>query len=690
MPTWTRNSSRSLERYVPRKRDRNTLDLQWPAPELTPGGGLAEPRLWVRRLRLWHDFADDDPEHGRNIKFRRGLNIVSSPAGPTAAQISTGHAAGKTLLCRQIRYCLGEDTFADPDDTTAIRTRFPNGGVGAEVRLCGETWVVRRAFASRGDDRALRAESLDALADDTQRGTFSAFREATEAVAFTDARRELLKELSDIEVPWQFVLAWLTRDQECRLDGLTHWRHPESSSHSPVRKAATETRLNVLRIAIGLYSKQSNDARKRVAEASQVLSTAEAEGRRADERFKVLHRDLAAALQLEEIAVWPPPSPSPEVTLHDEERSREAHFQSLEAQVDQRRLEAMRVQDDALAVRRDAKNQADLESAKAEQAEVEQQLTNLEGDVQRAKSHLRLLSADSAKAWAALRQAKHPTCPYDDTPLDVAKAKFVCPIPRLPDPDTARELALESDGHRKSKEEALAVKDAELARLQGRRARLKARVTRLENDLAARQIALKKAEPAYEAALTAKGTLKNFVTAVRALDEARLAERKAREAEKVISEKKNEHLSTYSTSELTKWFDALVKQIVAKEAKGEVSLDGKGLHATIQWRGRRRSVALNSLRLVLFDLAALLCAVEGSSSAPAFLLHDSPREGDLDPWTYARLFETALALGPDEEKAPFQYIVTTTTEPPEGNVRERVRVELSARSDETRFFKVDL
>ncbi len=99
---------------------------------------------------------------------------------------------------------------------------------------------------------------------------------------------------------------------------------------------------------------------------------------------------------------------------------------------------------------------------------------------------------------------------------------------------------------------------------------------------------------------------------------------------------------------------------------------------------------LNSLRLVLFDLAALLCAVEGRSSAPAVLLHDSPREGDLDPWTYGRLFETALRLGPDEQTAPFQYILTTTTEPPEGDVRQRVRVELSARSDETRFFRLDL
>lgn|GEM_PF-1818064 len=657
-----------------------------PPPELKPGEGLAEPRLWVRRLRLWHDFDDDDPAHGRNIEFQRGLNIVSSPAGPTADQVSTGHAAGKTLLCRQIRYCLGEDAFADPEDTAAIRTRFPNGGVGVEVRLCGETWVVRRAFASRSDDRALRAESLDALADDVHRGSFGAFREAIEAVAFTGAHRKLLKELSDIEVPWQYVLAWLTRDQECRLDGLTHWRHPESSSHSPVRKAAAETRLNVLRMAIGLYSEQSNTARKQVAEASQAANTAESEARQADERFKVLRRDLAAVLQREESSIWPPPPPLPDVSLHDEQAAREAHVRSLEAAVDQRLRSTTAVETTAA---QKADEQA-LEAARAELAEVEQRITELGEEVKLGKEQLGLVSTDSAKAWAALRQAKHPTCPYDDTPLDVEKAKFVCPMPKLRDPDTARKLAQESDAHQKKVADEVVSKADKLAKLKGQRAGLNTRITNLERAVEAHQLAITRATQESQAAWAAKGTLRNFVVAVKTLEDARTAEKKEKEAEKIISEQKNEHLSTYSTSELTKWFDALVKQVVAKEAKGEVTLDGKGLHAHIQWRGRRRSVALNSLRLVLFDLAALLCAVEGTSSAPAFLLHDSPREGDLDPWTYARLFETALALGPEEETAPFQYIVTTTTEPPEGDVHKRVRVELSARSDETRFFRVDL
>lgn len=671
---------------MPRNRDRNTLDLQWPAPELKPGAGLAEPRLWVRRLRLWHDFADDDPMHGRSIPFRRGLNIVSSPAGPTAEQVSTGHAAGKTLLCRQIRYCLGEDTFADPEDTNAIRTRFPNGGVGAEIRLRGETWVVRRAFASRGDDRAMRGERLEDLADDSHRNSFGAFREAIEVVAFTEAHRELLKELADIEVPWQYVLAWLTRDQECRLDGLTHWRHPESSSHSPVRKASAETRLNVLRMAIGLYSEHSNIARKRVSEASQTASTAESEVRQADERFKVLRRDLAAALRREEGDIWPPPLPSPEEALHDEQVAREAHVRRLEAVADQRLRSTTAVETTA-AQKADEKA---FEAACAELAEVEQRIPDIDDEVKRGKAQLELVSTDNAKAWADLRRAKHPTCPYDDMPLDVEKAKFVCPMPRLPDPDAARKLAQESDAHQNQVADEVSSRASTLAKLKGQRAALNTRITNLRRAVEAHQLAITRTTQESQAAWAAKGTLRSFAGAVKALEDARAAEKKAKDAEKIILEQKNEHLSTYSTAELTKWFDVLVKQIVAQEAKGEVTLDGKGLNATIQWRGRRRSVALNSLRLVLFDLAALLCAVEGTSSAPAFLLHDSPREGDLDPWTYARLFEVALALGPEEETAPFQYIVTTTTEPPEGDVRERIQVELSARSDETRFFRVDL
>lgn len=657
----------------------NQQRLPLPPPVLTPGAELDEPRLWVRRLLLWHDF---DAEPVREIPFRRGLNIIWTPPGKSAPEVATGHAAGKTLLCRQVRFCLGEESFADPEDTAAIRANFRNGGIGAEIRLHGETWVVRRAFSIIADDRAKKSEQFADLASDACRGTFSLFRAELEAVAFGDAQQQLLADLDDVEVPWQYVLAWLTRDQECRLDGLTHWRHPDSSSHSPVRKSAAETRLNVLRVALGLYSAQSSVVRKRAADAAKAVSGAESDARQSGERFSVLRKDLARALALDEGEIWPPAQD----LLQDEESAQEAHFRRLDSLADER-IRTVRPVEISAEQRADEEG---MQSARAELAEVEQQVEAANEAVKVANAHVELLTTKSAEGWAELRRAKHPTCPYDDAPLDVESAQFVCPLPRLPDPVAAQKLAHETDAHRLTVAEELAAQQKSLATLKGRRASLQSKCEKLERRIEAHQLAMAHASAASQAAWATKGMLRLFMDAVKEHEEAQAREKRERAAQKDVSEQSSAHLESYSTAKLTTWFDFLVTRIVASEAKGEITLDGNGLHPTIQWRGRRRSVALNSLRLVLFDIAAMLCAVEGAASAPAFLVHDSPREGDLDPWTYARLFETVFDLGRDEESAPFQYIVTTTTEPPEGEIRKRVRAELSAESDATRFFKVDL
>ncbi|HEV7570239.1 MAG TPA: hypothetical protein VGQ21_01975 [Thermoanaerobaculia bacterium] len=652
--------------------------LQLPPPQLIAGAGLAEPSMWVRRLFLWHDF---NGKPVREIDFHLGLNVIWSPTGPSAREVSTGHAAGKTLLCRQIRFCLGEESFADDEDTAAIRARFANGGIGAEIRLRGETWVVRRAFRT-ADDRATKSEDIEDLTDEGQRGTFSSFRAELEAVAFGDAQQRLLKEIDDVDVPWQYVLAWLTRDQECRLDGLTHWRHKESSSHSPVRKSAWETRLNILRVVLGLYSEHSNAARKRVAEAAKEVSKSESDSRLSDARFTVLRDDLAKALALHVSEVWPPN----QEFFQDEQSAREAQFRGLNSVADERirAVRAVAISDEQRA------DEDELQATKAELGVVEQQIEGANEAVKSLNAHLELLSTKSAEDWSALRRAKHPTCPYDDAPLDVERSQFVCPLPKLPDPVAVEELAKETEAHRSRISEKVASEQNDLVKLKGLQASLRAKSEKLERRIAVHQLSIEKASAASQAAWAAKGTLQRLAETINELEDAKAREKRAKEEQKVVQDQQTAQLDAYSTAKLTKWFDYLVKRIVASVANGEITLDGNGLHATIQWRGRRRSVALNSLRLVLFDIAAMLCAVEGGASSPAFLIHDSPREGDLDPWTYARLFETIFSLGPDEKSAPFQYIVTTTTEPPEGEIRKRVRLELSAESDDTRFLRVDL
>lgn len=64
---------------------------------------------------------------------------------------------------------------------------------------------------------------------------------------------------------------------------------------------------------------------------------------------------------------------------------------------------------------------------------------------------------------------------------------------------------------------------------------------------------------------------------------------------------------------------------------------------------------------------AMLASNRGIGDHPHFLLHDRPREGDLDRMLYegflSTLHDIHIALG-GEDEAPFQYIVTTTTTPP--------------------------
>ena len=49
---------------------------------------------------------------------------------------------------------------------------------------------------------------------------------------------------------WSVILAWLTRDQECRFGHLLDWRDKDSDSGSPARSVSADDRLTVVRAAV--------------------------------------------------------------------------------------------------------------------------------------------------------------------------------------------------------------------------------------------------------------------------------------------------------------------------------------------------------------------------------------------------------------------------------------------------------
>lgn len=133
---------------------------------LDPAPGPTEPRLWVRRLAIWKE---PGGELVRDVSLRPGLNIVWSPDGAddreaTDGQRSIGHGSGKTLFCRLLRYCLGEQRVADEEQREKISTAFPNGIVGAEIMLDGVGWAVVRPLGLRRRHVAAPYGKLDEIA----------------------------------------------------------------------------------------------------------------------------------------------------------------------------------------------------------------------------------------------------------------------------------------------------------------------------------------------------------------------------------------------------------------------------------------------------------------------------------------------------------------------------------------------
>ena len=115
---------------------------------------------------------------------------------------------------------------------------------------------------------------------------------------------------------------------------------------------------------------------------------------------------------------------------------------------------------------------------------------------------------------------------------------------------------------------------------------------------------------------------------------------------------------------LSHFFDAILGELLGPDATGRVFLDGNGLKLSVELGGERSTAAIDSLKVIAFDLAAMCMSIEGQAHQPAFLIHDSPREADLGLSIFHRLFNVVRALEDKREQPLFQYIITTTTSPP--------------------------
>jgi hypothetical protein len=623
-----------------------------PATTIKVDQSRVEPRLWVRRLILWAKPGDPI----REVSLRRGLNIVWSPdPGAAAAELGrqggSGHGAGKTLFCRLLRYCLGEDAFANDELRGRIGTAFPEGLVGAELAVAGSTWGVvrplgttRKIFAGEGTPEELL----------TREGRGLGMKPLLDAIASGVLRAGI-----DEHMPggrewrsWLLALAWLARDQECRFGHLLEWRHPDADSRSPASGLSKDEHLTAVRLLLSAMTADEIATRQKLDAAGLEKQRLEREVAYLTQAVVRMGRSLAAAVAVDSSLLTAESLAASAIESSAKSNLRDAEDRLAQGEVDT----------EGPALR------AKLEDVLQQLAVATSLQQRTHGLVEIQQEQMKVLRGERANLDGEEIKARlGPVCPVCNVPIDEALAKGCGLSHVLPDReqitldkgrvteqlgacehaiDQYRQQLRENESLRKSMEES----EAHL-RGQIRRSEERARALRQQrrNEWL---VAAKVAEDARRLQSTHDelGAVRQQIASLEQQEE-RLKEE--------LQAHRQRQAETFAR--MAKLFEYVCRGLLGAETDASLSLTGQGLRAEVQVGG----TAMESLKAVAFDVAAMLMSIEGRTSLPAFLVHDSPREADLGLSHYHRLFRLMAKLETLGDSAPFQYIVTTTTSPPD-------------------------
>ncbi|WP_279483978.1 chromosome segregation protein SMC [Aureimonas sp. SK2] len=622
-----------------------------PKLSLTAPAGLKEPRLWVRRLAIWEA---PGGQKIRDISLRPGLNIVWSPDGFDDDHVggvrAIGHGSGKTLFCRLLRYCLGEQRFADEAQRERIAIAFPNGIVGAEVMLDGVCWAVVRPLGIRRRHVAIADGNLDEIAaGDGATTSIDPLIEAIEQAIVTPAIASLAR-LQPGQKAWPIALALLTRDQECRFDDVLDWRSPASGSDAPLPASGRETgpRREALRAFLMAITEEEQQARRTeealradVANAEREISHIEWDrGRR--------HARLIDQLDLGGQTL-------PEMPLLLEMFRKVADGQLAAAA-------QLPTGDNAeLGTARKA-----LQDAHEELNRANEERIRLDAQLPAEKQVLTLLSSEIPGLSTAAENAASQVCPICEVPIDRALAEKCGLSHKLHNEAECRARLTTKRQEIGDQQKKIGDLEAQLKALQPVIALAKQKVEQTEKRAQAIENVRDARASAWQAATRLKEGVERFAELSIERDNLRkrlrgLEDNLVKERERLAAFRDKQGLTF---GRITEKFSAIIRRLVNESAKGAVTLSGNGLEIVVDVDGDRRTAAIESLKVLAFDLACLCLSIEGASRLPAFLVHDSPREADLGLSIYDELFRLMRELETMTEATAFQYIVTTTTRPP--------------------------
>lgn len=661
----------------------------------------ASPDVWIQRIALLSRIVPEPAYIREVITLRKGLNIIwaEEPESEDIGGDIAGHSAGKTTLCRILRYILGEKTFSNKANTLAIKKAFPNGYVAAELHVKGQLYAVLRPLGENRNSYVLKGGTIEQVIK--ERGEV-AYQDNYPVKLGLDQFIEDFATTSVVRtnepIQWGHILAWCARDQEARFQNIHDWRSSRSESEWPSFRFPKSDPLFVMRVALGLFLPDELKSEESLAEITRKLTEAESELEKAkrEPEYWRDHHNMKLREQLADII------PESKREIADAPLQGGDLFPDLKRLTDKAAYVLGGQQDED-----DKRLETLVQTITLRQEEIFGLRNDLKGlqalfkvdDV--ATGELKNAQRCDQTAKSQIEEAQHQLCPFGD--LLIGNCSHV--------KERQSKLTATADRNAVHSAKELENREAERKKVDLQITKLKMLIKSKEDEVTR----LTKDSDTLKTARTERTNLKTdlstnlqalIVWTERALNP-RAFEKLAAKSQEIDSLKEqitakqaalNQLIAEHDENRdlLSLIFSASAKSVLPSAAyDGVVKFQDRELDFKITKKGTMSGEAMETLAVLLGDLSCLVFnSLSEKSLLPGIMIHDSPREADLGLRLYHRFIRFVADLDQsfaETTGCPFQYILTTTTPPPESLKRsDSVRLQLDAAIEDGLLLRTDL
>lgn len=624
-----------------------------------------KPRLWVETLWLLDSLTSQQPL--REISLQRGLNLIVSPPGTD----SSGHGVGKTAFCQLLRFVLDDPLWSSGStlrDELLNSRELRGGAVAARVHVGGEAWTVLKPWLHQKHYRASRTASWQQLAAADADNEFSDYQAALhQNLVETLPIRELPTLKQPIE--WYQILAWCSREQNTRYHNYYQWRAKETGF-----SLSAKSHADVMQIVLGLLHDATTirdlhgTAKKLENQKSQLQALRE------EPVLLLQHvrRQLSRRLNTTVTTPFRQDGLFEHSNLLALAKQRHEGYQQELRDIEAERLSLAIEQQLLVEQRAPLNSQMDILTNEKEQVEA-----LIAGDIQRVE--------ELQNEASSLQQRLPTRCDAGNRLLK--DCNYVIERVKQTQIDRHQRIAM----HQRSQEALendLLLLHHRLEELAFETTPINKRLTEINN----RNIEL---DERYAQSLSAQELLDESIEDYEAYESFATGKSQSPEVEKAersltSTQRHHEQLQIRLKKEretvkdrrlaINESIQGVVKSLPSF-TWGVFNDEEKHRNHPFQM-GPMHSTTFKVLEILAGDITCLLDSANQYSFHPGFLLHDSPREAEMNESLLWGLLGYTAQEGGDS----IQYIVTTSTEPP-SPLKEFERLRLSTDSLDGLLFR---